>query len=77
MPKPLAINASAVLLKKQPAAPEPEVEKVEAEKPYGDNLNFRVRPEFRKQFRLYAVEHDLKLADVLYRAFDALLHSEG
>ena len=43
---------------------------------YGDNLNFRVPNEFRRRFRTYAAEHDMKLNEVLYEAFEALLHAK-
>lgn len=36
------------------------------------NLNFRVSADFRRNFRLYAVAHDLKLNELLPLAFEAL-----
>jgi len=42
---------------------------------YGENLNFRVPNEFRRRFRGYAASHDMKLNEVLYRAFEALLQT--
>lgn len=42
---------------------------------YGDNLNFRVPNEFRRRFRGYAASHDMKLNEVLYKAFEALLQT--
>ena len=42
---------------------------------YGVNLNFRVPAEFRRRFRGYAASHDLKLNEVLVRAFEALLNT--
>jgi len=42
---------------------------------YGVNLNFRVPAEFRRRFRGYAASHDLKLNEVLIKAFDALLNT--
>ena len=42
---------------------------------YGVNLNFRVPAEFRRRFRGYAASHDLKLNEVLLKAFDALVHA--
>ena len=42
---------------------------------YGEPLNFRVPMEFRRRFRRYAADHDMKLNEVLYRAFEALLNS--
>lgn len=40
---------------------------------FGINLNFRVPNEFRRRFRGYAASHDMKLNEVLYKAFEALL----
>ncbi len=42
---------------------------------YGENLNFRVPNEFRRRFRGYAASHDMKLNEVLYEAFEALLRT--
>ena len=42
---------------------------------YGENLNFRVPNEFRRRFRGYAASHDMKLNEVLYKAFEALLQT--
>ena len=42
---------------------------------YGVNLNFRVPAEFRRRFRGYAASHDLKLNEVLIKAFEALVHT--
>jgi hypothetical protein len=33
-------------------------------------LNFRVTAEFRRRFRMFAAAHDLKLNELLRRAFD-------
>lgn len=43
---------------------------------YGEPLNFRVPMEFRRRFRRYAADHDMKLNEVLYRAFEALLNTK-
>ena len=43
---------------------------------YGEPLNFRVPMEFRRRFRRYAADHDMKLNEVLYKAFEALLNSK-
>ena len=34
-------------------------------------LNFRVTAEFRRAFKTYAAEHDLKLSELLVLAFEA------
>ena len=46
-----------------------------AKSQYGENLNFRVPNEFRRRFRGYAASHDMKLNEVLYKAFEALLQT--
>ena len=53
----------------------PALEKVRGATQYGVNLNFRVPAEFRRRFRGYAASHDLKLNEVLIKAFDALVHT--
>lgn len=35
-------------------------------------LTFKVSAEFKRRFRRYAVDHDLRLNQVLVRAFEAL-----
>lgn len=42
---------------------------------YGEPLNFRVPMEFRRRFRRYAADHDMKLNEVLYKAFETLLNT--
>ena len=37
----------------------------------GEPLNFRVSTEFRRRFKTYAAQHDMKLKDLLYKAFEA------
>ena len=33
-------------------------------------LNFRVPADFRRRFKMYAAAHDMKLNELLYRAFN-------
>jgi hypothetical protein len=40
-------------------------------------LTFKVSAEFKREFRRYAVDHDLRLNQVLVRAFEALKRSEA
>ncbi len=40
-------------------------------------LNFRVSPEFRKRFKLRALESDLKLNELLRQALDAWEEKRG
>ena len=40
-------------------------------------MNFRVDPDFRRRFRLYAVNHGMKLTEVLLAAFEALEREAG
>jgi hypothetical protein len=35
-------------------------------------LNFKVSAEFRREFKTYAAQHNKKLKQLLYEAFDAL-----
>lgn len=44
---------------------------------YGEPLNFRVPKEFRRRFRRYAADNDMKLNEVLYKAFEALLNTRS
>lgn len=39
-------------------------------------LTFKVSAEFKREFRRYAVDHDLRLNQVLVRAFEALEKQE-
>ena len=43
----------------------------------GEPMNFRVDPDFRRRFRLYAVNHGMKLTEVLLAAFEALEREAG
>jgi hypothetical protein len=57
-------------------APEPEpkaTETVEA----GQPLNFRVSAEFRRQFKVYAAQHGLKLNELLRLSFEAYRSQNG
>ena len=40
-------------------------------------LNFRVSPAFRREFKTFAAQNDLKLNELLRRAFDAYKRQEG
>lgn len=40
-------------------------------------LNFRVSPEFRRRFRMFAAAHDLKLNELLRLAFDDYEKRQG
>ena len=40
-------------------------------------LNFRVSSAFRREFKTYAAQHDLKLNELLRRAFDAYKSQES
>jgi hypothetical protein len=65
---------TAVVAQAGAASPAPS-EPAKAKSQYGDNLNFRVPNEFRRRFRGYAASHDMKLNEVLYKAFEALLQT--
>lgn len=36
----------------------------------GQPLNFRVPGEFRRRFKTYAAQHDMKLNELLFKAFE-------
>jgi hypothetical protein len=55
--------------KHEPAAPPPAAAARGEEA--GQPLNFRVSPDFRRRFRRYAAEHDLRLSQLLVLAFEA------
>jgi hypothetical protein len=40
-------------------------------------LTFKVSAAFKREFRRYAVDHDLRLNQVLVQAFEALKRSEA
>ena len=40
-------------------------------------LNFRVRGGFRREFKTYAAQHDLKLNELLRRSFEAYRRQNG
>ena len=40
-------------------------------------LNFRVSPAFRREFKTFAAQNDLKLNELLRRAFDTYKRQEG
>ncbi len=80
MAKKLAGVGADMIAAKTPAVPESGAApsagpSIKAKSQYGENLNFRVPNEFRRRFRGYAASHDLKLNEVLYKAFEALLQT--
>ena len=40
-------------------------------------LNFRVSPEFRREFKTYAAAHDLKLIELLAKSFQTYRQQQG
>jgi len=40
-------------------------------------LNFKVPPDFRRDFKIYAAQHGMKLNELLYEAFRALKEKNG
>ncbi len=40
-------------------------------------LNFRISAEFRREFKTYAAAHDLKLNELLKRAFESYRKQQG
>lgn len=43
----------------------------------GQPLNFRVSGSFRREFKVFAAEHGLKLNELLRRSFDAYRRQQG
>lgn len=40
----------------------------------GEPLNFRVPAEFRRKFKTYAAQNDMKLNELLYKSFEAYIN---
>ena len=40
-------------------------------------MNFRVPESFRREFKTYAAQHDMKLNELLRRSFEALRRQNG
>ena len=51
--------------------------KPEAASSESQPLNFKVTPQFRREFRLIAADQDIKLIDLLYDSFDAYKREKG
>ena len=61
-----------------PAAVPAEGEaKTDAATEGGQPLNFRVPAEFRRDFKVYAAQHGLKLNELLRRSFEAYRSQQG
>ena len=62
--------------------PEPELDRAAPAAASDDDrndapLNFRVSSAFRREFKTFAAQNDLKLNELLRRAFDAYKNQEG
>ncbi|WNL41945.1 hypothetical protein RN347_15160 [Halomonas sp. PAMB 3264] len=40
-------------------------------------MNFKVPPEFKKEFKGFANDHDLSMVDLLKAAYEAYKHQKG
>jgi hypothetical protein len=58
------------------ASPEPQPAPVQGEVA-GQPLNFRVPDTFRREFKVYAAQHGLKLNELLRLSFDAYRRQNG
>lgn len=67
----VATKGAATPTKDMPTRTVSEVAKNDESKGTGEPLNFRVPAEFRRRFKTYAAQHDMKLNELLYKAFDA------
>lgn len=67
-----AIPAQDMKPREAEPAPEPTSDVVEQNENDANNapLNFRVSAAFRREFKTFAAQHDLKLNELLRRAFD-------
>jgi hypothetical protein len=55
----------------------PEPEPAAQKEAGGQPLNFRVSDAFRREFKVYAAEHGLKLNELLRLSFEAYRHKSG
>lgn len=84
MKKPAALSAGLVAVKgaaapvvdMPPRSSVVEAPKVEPEAGL-QPLNFRVSAEFRREFKTYAAAHDMKLNELLKRAFESYRKQKG
>jgi hypothetical protein len=60
-----------------PAAVPAEEAKAGAAAEVGQPLNFRVPAKFRREFKVYASQHDLKLNELLRLSFEAYRRQQG
>ena len=73
-----AAPASAGVELRAPAAEPRSAEVAQAETDSNvDPLNFRVTSEFKRDFKVYAAQHGLKLNELLRRAFYAYRDGQG
>ncbi|MCB1806604.1 MAG: hypothetical protein KDJ99_16085 [Candidatus Competibacteraceae bacterium] len=74
IPAPKNVKAKS---KKGPPPPPQEVTDNLQKPDSGDMvpLNFRVPPDFRREFKSYAVAHDMSMVELLKRAFDKYRNS--
>lgn len=68
-------SAPAKAEKKQPARESANTQKREAGAVV--DLNFKVSPEFRREFKLWAAAHDMSQKETLERAFKLLKQQGG
>ena len=84
--KKLAVLSAGLVAVKGAAAPVHDMPPRSAalEAPKGEQqesglqpLNFRISAEFRREFKTYAAAHDLKLNELLKRAFESYRQQQG
>jgi hypothetical protein len=76
--KPAALSPNLVAVKGT-AAPAPDMAGRTVKEGEGDlaPLNFRVSSSFRREFKTYAAQHDLKLNELLRRSFETYRRQNG
>ncbi len=82
--KPTAALSASLVAVKGSAAPAPDMpgRAAPAAAPAADTgggmpLNFRVPENFRREFKVYAAQHGLKLNELLRRSFEAFRRENG
>jgi hypothetical protein len=73
------LSAGLVAVKGQAAPANDMPGRTAAAKPEAgqDPLNFRVSSEFRREFKIYAAAHDLKLNELLVKSFQSYRKQQG
>lgn len=66
------MDLGGLLVTKKAATASKAVPQREAVEEALQPMNFKVPPEFHKEFKIYAAAHGLKMNQLLFKAFEAL-----